>query len=149
MGGSSSTSLMSLFLIAKPTPCSLSSSSPLPCQKNVYSFSLRLPEPSRRVSCKAAMSTFSLASSLLIMAVLRGPSVFRMSVVSPVSIVRTFQLPRVRVCLFLFNPFFLGEIVAVHLSVCFQTSVQLTPAEQADCGGKHLIDWGLPSLSGR
>ena len=88
-------------------------------------------------------------SQLLIMAVLRGPSVFRMSVNSPVSIVRTFQLPRVRVCLFLFNPFFLREIAAVHLSVCFQTSVQLTLAEQADCGGKHLIDWGLPSLSGR
>ena len=99
-----STICTSLLLTAKPTPCTLGSSSSLPCQKNVYSFSVRLPQPAMRVSCKAAISTLSLTNSLLMTAVLRAPSMSRMSLLSPVSIVRTFQLPSVRAGLLLIDP---------------------------------------------
>ena len=93
-----------LLLTAKPTLCSLGSPSSLPRQKNVYSFSLRLPQAARRVSYRAAMSALSLSSSLLMTAVLRSPSLSRISSVRPVNIVRTFQLPKMRAGLLLVDP---------------------------------------------
>ena len=97
MGEPGSTNWKSWFLTSKPTPFSRGSSSPLPSQKHVYSLSLSLPETARRVSYSTAISTLSPSSSPPNMAVLRMLSVFRMSLVSPVSIVRTFQFPNVRV----------------------------------------------------
>ena len=56
------------FLTAKPMPCSLGSSGSFPCQKNMYSCSLRLLFEGSSVSCSAAISMLSLLSLWLMMA---------------------------------------------------------------------------------
>ena len=61
------------------------------------------------------MSTLSLASSLLITAVLRGPSISHMSMFKPVAIIRTIQLPNLRAGLFRLA-LSVGEGIVVHLS---------------------------------
>ena len=64
-----SVTVRSEFFTAKPTPCSRFSSILFPCQKNVYRCSFSDPFSASRVSCKVAMSMFSLSSSESIMAV--------------------------------------------------------------------------------
>ena len=64
-----SVTVRSKFFTAKPTPCSRFSSILFPCQKNVYRCSFSDPFSASRVSCKVAMSMFSLSSSESIMAV--------------------------------------------------------------------------------
>ena len=91
-----------VFRTANPTPCSLVSSSLLPCQKNVQSFSLNDPEPDKRVSCKVTMSTFSLASSSFITDVFLASLISLRSSDSPGVSVRTFQVPSLRIGVFLF-----------------------------------------------
>ena len=49
--------------------------------------------------------------------------------------------PQGRAGRFLLDPFSLGEVVAVDLSVCFQASVLLTPGEQAE---STLLTGGCP-----
>ena len=57
------------FFTAKPTPCSRFSSILFRCQTNVYRCSFSDPFSASRVSCKVAMSMFSLSSSGSIMVV--------------------------------------------------------------------------------
>ena len=82
-----------LFLTANPTPCSLGSSEPSPCQNYVYSFSFRVPESAGCVSWRVAMSTFSLLSSLVMTAVFLESLMSCRFAQRPVIIVRTFQHP--------------------------------------------------------
>ena len=46
---------------ANPTPCSLLTSRPFPCQRKVYSFFCSVPSFASLVSWRAAISTLSLA----------------------------------------------------------------------------------------
>ena len=64
-----SVTVRSEFSTAKPTPCSRFSSILFPLQTNVYRCSFSDPFSAGRVSCKVAMSMFSLSSSESIMAV--------------------------------------------------------------------------------
>ena len=62
-----SVTIRSEYLTAKPKPCSRFSSILFPCQKNVYRRSFSDPFSTSCVSCKVAMSMFSLSSSESIM----------------------------------------------------------------------------------
>ena len=58
-----SVTVRSEFFTGKPTPCSRFSSILFPCQNNMYRCSFSNQFSSSRVSCKVAMSMFSLSSS--------------------------------------------------------------------------------------
>ena len=87
---------ISLLRTAKPTPWCLGSSTSLPFQKKVYSFSFIEPVSGSRVSCKPAISTSSRFSSSDIIAVFLnvGKNVsVDCPMDSPGHMVRTFHVP--------------------------------------------------------
>ena len=95
-----SVTVRSEFFTAKPTPCSCFSSIPFPCQKNVYRCSFSDQFSASRVSCKVAMSMFSLSSSESIMAVFLESLICRRSFDKPGRMVLIFQLAMRRAGIF-------------------------------------------------
>ena len=121
-----STILSKLFLTANPTPCSLGPSEHFPCQKNMLSFSFRIPESASLVSWIVAMSTAVFLESLM---ACREAS---------------HQSGHSNTIFRLFRLWLPGAMVAV----CFSGG-PLSPCTQwgwQTVVGQHLTGWGLPSL---
>lgn len=113
-----STIFSKVFLIAKSTLNYLCSSALFPCQKKVQYFSLSILMSAKQVSSKAAMSTCSLRSSVLMTAVFLTSLIFWRSSDNPVVIVRTFQLPSLRTGLFCLMFDLVTYLPGANLTIC-------------------------------
>ena len=120
-----------LFLIAYPTPCSLTTSDGLPCQNRVKSLSLTDPVSGNLISWRATTSICSLLSSLSMTAVLRASFTSSRSSEKPGVIVLTFHMPNFRAGVFIF--LLPGAQLSIRLSVF--TLNPTHPVSLTDRGG--------------